>query len=482
MQLSPSNDFVTRVASSHLGRPVSSRGRRPWHGFAIVMCCFILQACAALPDITDMKAGLNNSPYPTIETAKGALPKAAAGSLLSKRLAKSADDIKALAALEEAATGVPLIAGNRLTLLFDGPRTLSAMTAAIAAAKDHVNLETYIFDQDEQGMRFADLLIAKQKEGVQVSIIYDSVGTIGTPKEFFERMRNAGIRLTEFNPLNPTQRTGKWRINNRDHRKILIVDGTVAFTGGINISSSYSSSSLFRAHKPTNGNVGWRDTHIKIEGPAVAAFQWIFLNAWTSQQSEELPQRKFFPPLSAVGDKIVRVIASDPDGEHQIFKSYMLAIQEAKKSIHMTSAYFVPDSQLLEGLKSAARRGVDVRIVLPGVPEVGPVFYAGRTFYNELLESGVKIHELKLAVLHAKTAVIDGVWSTVGSTNIDMRSFAHNHEVNLVVLGEAFGAEMESAFKEDLSDSNEMTKEKWEQRPFSDRFKEWTSRMFEYWL
>lgn len=455
---------------------------RPVEWFPIIAMCFVLPACAALPDVKDLSTTLTPPANPTVETSKGRLSEEKTRSLLAKRWANSSIDIKARAALEEAATGIPLIAGNKLTLLFDGPQTLAAMSAAIAIAKDHINLETYIFDQDELGLRFADLLIAKQKKGVQVSIIYDSVGTIGTPEAFFKRMRDAGIHLTAFNPVNPLGHIGRWRLNNREHRKILVVDGIVAFTGGINISSAYGSSSLFRSEKRAGTKIGWRDTHIKIEGPAVAAFQWIFLNAWLSQQPDALPQRNFFPPLSQAGDKIVRIIASEPGGDYQIFKAYILAIQEAKKSIHITTAYFVPDAQVIEALSNAARRGVDVKIVLPGVPEIGPVFHAGRSFYRELLESGVKIHELKLAVLHAKTAVIDGVWSTVGSTNIDMRSFVHNYEINVVILGDPFGTEMEKAFDEDLRDSLEITKEKWDQRPFVDRIKEWAARTMEYWL
>jgi cardiolipin synthase len=476
------------VQPGHFLRATTTSFRRiPATGQPIGWClaialCIILPACAALPDVKDLNTSLVPRATPAVKTAKGPLGKEQARSLLARRWANSATDITKLAALEEAATGVPLLAGNKLTLLFDGPQTLAAMSAAVAAAKDNINLETYIFDQDELGMRFADLLIARQKDGVQVSIIYDSVGTIGTPEAFFQRMRDAGIRLTAFNPVNPLAHFGRWQLNNRDHRKILIVDGRVAFTGGINISGSYSSSSFFRSGKRVDGKIGWRDTHVRIEGPAVAALQWAFVETWARQQQDELPERNFFPPLTNAGDKIVRVIASDPGGDYQIFRAYILAIQEAKKSIHLTTAYFVPDRQMIEALSNAARRGVDVKIVLPGVPEVGPVFHAGRSFYSELLAGGVKIHELKLAVLHAKTAVIDGVWSTVGSTNLDMRSFVYNNEINIVILGDSFGAEMEKAFDEDLRGSTEIKSEKWEQRSYLDRIKEWSARAFENWL
>jgi cardiolipin synthase len=449
---------------------------------ALVFSCFALTSCASLPDVRNLAQSLQPNSSPTVTNDKGNLSEKRAESLLSKRLRNSKIDITTLAALEEAATGSPLIAGNKVTLLFDGPRTMDAMLAAISNAKDHINLETYIFDQDEMGIRFAELLMAKQREGVQVNIIYDSIGTLGTPSEFFDKMRAAGIRLTEFNPVNPLKRLGRWRLNNRDHRKILVVDGKIAFTGGINIANDYSRSSLFRSRRKGNSDLGWRDTHIQIEGPAVASLQWLFLDTWASQNKDELPDRQFFPPLPEVGDKVVRVIASKPNGDYEIYKAYVLAMQEAQKSIHLTAAYFTPDAQIMDALVQAARRGVDVKVLFPSISDAGLVFYAGRSFYTELLEAGVKIYRLKASVLHAKTAVIDGVWSTVGSANIDIRSFLHNSEINVVVLGEAFGASMESAFQEDLKNSDEVTKEAWEQRPLSDRIREWAARSMEYWL
>jgi len=388
--------------------------------------------------------------------------------------------------LEEAATGVPLIAGNKVTLLFDGPATMREMMAAAQSAKATINLETYIFDQDPIGLQFADLLIDKQKKGVTVNVMYDSVGTLGTPQAFFDRMKQAGIHLIAFNPVNPAKRPGRWELNNRDHRKLMVVDGKVAFTGGINISSTYANSSFFRSRQRPDNNdgkkVGWRDTHIKVEGPAVAAMQWSFVNNWVRQEGGELVQSDYFPPLAPVGDKIVRVLASDPDGGYEIYKSLVLAIQEAKKSVHITSAYFVPDRQIVDALSAAAKRGVEVKLVLPGVTDHGLVFHAGRAFYHELLENKVRIFQLQVAVLHAKTAVIDGTWSTIGSANIDRRSFIHNYELNVVVLDAPFGRDMESAFTEDLRDSKEITQEEWDHRPWSDRIKEWAARLTEYWI
>jgi cardiolipin synthase len=333
-------------------------------------------------------------------------------------------------------------------------------------------------------MKFADLLIARQRAGVNVNVMYDSVGTLGVPQAFFERMRAAGIHLLAFNPVNPAKAHGHWAINNRDHRKLLVVDGRVAFTGGINISADYANSSLFRSHAGhvDPGEVGWRDTHIRIEGPAVAALQYSFIDNWIAQEAGELPDEDYFPRLAPAGNKIVRVLATHPDKGFEIYRAFLLAIGEAKQSIEITSAYFVPDRQTIEALCAAARRGVRVRLVLPGVSDHSLVYHAGRAFYDQLLSNGVEIHELQVAVLHAKTAVIDGSWSTVGSANLDRRSFEHNYELNVIVLDPAFGQAMHAAFEEDLRHARQVTLAQWRARPLLDRIKEMATRLFDYWL
>jgi cardiolipin synthase len=442
-----------------------------------------MAACATLPDVRDLSRQLEPASAPTVATPKGTLPPAKAESLLSQRLRNAKKtDLTALAAMEEAATGSPLIAGNKTTLLFDGPATIEAMMAAIANAKDHINFETYIFDEDEVGLKFADLLMEKQRAGVQVNIIYDSIGTLGVSREFFQRLRDAGINLTEFNPVNPLKGFGSWRINNRDHRKILIVDGKVGFAGGVNIAEDYSHSSLFRSRSRSSAELGWRDTHMKIEGPAVAKLQLLFMDTWARQNKNPLPDLNYFPTLNAVGDKALRIVASRPGSDFEIYKAFTLALQEAKVSIHMTNAYFAPDQNILDTLLSAARRGVDVSIIFPSQSDAGIVYYAGRSFYTELLQAGVRIYELKGSVLHAKTTVVDSAWSTVGSSNFDIRSFLHNSEINVIVLDAAFGASMESAFREDIRNSREITLDEWQQRPATERVKEWGARRLAYYL
>ncbi|MDL2354388.1 MAG: cardiolipin synthase [Pseudomonadota bacterium] len=459
---------------------------RSGNGIILASLMVAMAACASLPEVVPNSAPVAAKLNPTVATANGALRAKQAAALLERRWARATPDMKALAVLEEAATGVPLIAGNKVTLLFDGPVTMREMMAAAREAKSSINLETYIFDQDPIGQQFADLLIEKRQQGVTVNVLYDSVGTFGTPQPFFDRMKAAGITLLAFNPVNPAARVGKWELNNRDHRKLMVVDGSIAFTGGINISSTYANSSFFGSRRNPNKSdgrkVGWRDTHIKVEGPAVAALQWSFVNNWVHQDAGELPEANYFPPLAPAGDKVLRVLASDPDKGFEIYKSLVLAIQESKKSIHITSAYFVPDQQIVDALCGAAKRGVDVRLVLPGVTDHGLVLHAGRAFYDQLLASGVKIFHLQVAVLHAKTAVIDGTWSTIGSSNIDRRSFIHNYELNVIVLDPAFGQNMENAFAEDLRDSTEVSREAWSHRPWADRVKEWAARLTEYWI
>ena len=400
--------------------------------------------------------------------------------------------------LEEAIVGSPLIVGNQVALLIDGPTTYKAMFKAIEEARDHINLETYIFDPDEIGQRFADALIAKQREGVQVNIIYDSVGALNTPAEFFQRMRDSGINVLEYNPVNPLKLRKGWEVNQRDHRKLLVIDGTVAFVGGINISGVYSSSSSGSSSFGSGSSgssdkddddaksaedIPWRDTHIRIEGPVVSEFQKLFITTWQLQKGEPLASRNYLPKQKTKGEEVVRAIGSSPNEPYsQIYVTLLSAINSAESSIHITNAYFVPDPQLKEALKNAAARGVDVKLILPGKTDSDLVWYASRSHYTDLLKGGVHIFERQDAMLHAKTAVIDGVWSTIGSTNLDWRSFLHNQELDAVVLGYDFGRQMHDMFEMDLKDSHEITLEEWKRRPLLDRLKEMGARLWARWL
>ena len=353
------------------------------------------------------------------------------------------------------------------------------MFKAIQSAGDHINFETYLFDDDNIGRRFADLLLEKQEQGVQVNLIYDSVGSQNTPAAFFKHLRDSGIEVLEFNPVNPLKAKKIDFLTHRDHRKILIVDGKIAFTGGVNISGVYSSSP---SGQGSDGQP-WRDTHVRIEGPAVAEFQKLFLDTWKRQKGPELALKNYFPELKQQGNELIQVIGSTHGEKNRVtYIMYVSAITFAEKSMDLTNAYFVPDEQAMTAFTDAAKRGVDVRLIVPGASNHGLVFYAGRSRYEDLLESGVKLYERQGGMLHAKTAVIDGIWSTVGSTNLDLWSFARNDEVNAVVLGREFAAEMEAMFAADIAASHEIRREEWRSRPLTSRIKEWLARLFSYWL
>ena len=441
--------------------------------------------CGSLPTIVPDMA-LHPSRPVQLEGARGPLTPQQSKAVLAKLAARgeATSIFDRHLALEESIVGSPLVTGNKVTLLQDGPATFQAMFDAIRGARDHINLETYIIEDDEVGRKFADALMEKQARGVQVSLLYDSVGSMNTPKAFFKRLADSGVKVLEFNPVNPLTAKKGWEVNQRDHRKLLVVDGQIAFLGGINISSVYSSGSFSPASKRRpDGSPPWRDTHVRVEGPVVAEFQKLFLGTWEKQKGEALPARNLFPRPAGKGSEVVRAIGSSPDEAFSlIYATLISAINSAETSVNLTNAYFVPDPQLLAALKDAAARGVDVKLILPGNTDFWLVFHAGRSYYDELLRGGVKIYERRDALLHAKSALIDGVWSTIGSTNLDWRSFLHNDEVNAVILGQAFGAQMQAMFDADLAASTPVTLADWEQRPLGDRLKETVARAWAYWL
>jgi len=471
------------------GGPGNGRGTRrvSLPVLLLLSCLLAISSCASLPKLEDYVApGSDNTPR--IIGSKGQLSPEISKAIMErlKGQVEPTDIIERHALLIEAISGSPLVAGNKVTLLIDGPATYDAMFKAIREARDSINFETFIFEEDELGRRFADALLKKQAEGAQVNLIYDSVGSMKTPAAFFQRMRDGGIQAREFNPINPLEAGGRiWRLNKRDHRKILVVDGKVAFTGGVNISSVYASSSsgrISREHEGGPGERPWRDTHVQIVGPAVAEFQKLFLETWSKLKGSD-SGRNYYPPLKREGKDLVRVVGSTPGTENRItYMMYVSAFLYAEKFIHLTTPYFAPDNQTLNALIGAAERGVDVRIVLPGKSDSALLYYAGRSYYAQLLESGVKLYERRNSMVHAKTAVIDNIWSTVGSTNMDLTSFLHNDEVNAIILGRDFAAGMESLFEEDLRQSHQILLEEWKKRPLWDRFREWFIKLFGHWL
>jgi len=387
-----------------------------------------------------------------------------------------------LPARQRASPAAPLVEGNEARLLIDGPSTHAAMFGAMAQARDHINLQTYILEDGEAGERLVAVLKDKAAAGVQVHVLYDSIGSIGTPREYFDRLREAGVRVCEFNPV----KTRIDRVNNRDHRKILVVDGRVAFTGGINISNAYGSSS-WRARRTQNQEkdkkTGWRDTQVMVQGPVVAQFQRLFLDAWALQDCGPFAEARYYPKPGHSGDKAMRVVASDPRADRsEMYAALQERIAKARSRVWLTAGYFVPDAETKSALVEAAARGVDVRLVLPGFSDFWAPVYAARSHYKELLAAGVRIFEWHEALMHAKTAVIDSQWASIGSTNLDWRSFVHNYEADVIVYHAGFARELERLFQRDIAASEEIDARQWRRRGVRERLMEWFARQWEYLL
>lgn len=382
---------------------------------------------------------------------------------------------------------VDLYRGNQARLLVDGPTTFGAMKAAIGNARRRVMLESYIVEDQGVAAEIAALLLRKAAQGVRVTMIYDAVGSISTPDAFFKGLNDGGVATCAFNPVNPTKRPGYWGINHRDHRKLLVVDDQVAFTGGINISRVYGSGSFSRRKTPPRGDAledGWRDTQIEIRGPAVAAMVDLYTATWRDQGCKgDLGP---VAPASAArepGERIIRLLASDPRDEvNRIYTTLLAAVQASRRSVHLTMAYFAPGEDFVAALCDAARRGVQVELVLPGRSDFALILHAGRSYYTQMLECGIKLFEMERAVMHAKTAVIDGVFSTVGSSNLDWRSLVSNSELNAIVLGEDFGAQLEALFAKDRAASAAIDPEQWRQRGLKQRALEGLGRAAQRWL
>lgn len=441
----------------------------------------ILAGCASPPDF-DQIASETPGATPRLHGARGPLTAAQSRAILDRlrRENPNSDVLQRHLAFEEAISSMPLTVGNKVTLLRDGDATFKAIFKAVESAKDHINLEYYTFeDVEEDGQHIVDILVAKQEAGVKVNLLYDALGSTGTPGEVFDRLRNAGVKLVEFHPVSAIT-----KINDRDHRKILIVDGTTGIVGGVNLSKVYSSNVLsFDGATKGTPPEHWRDTDLEIQGPAVADLQRLFLAHWQQQNDGPLNEANFFPPQHPFDEQIVHILGSTPENPTpQFYVTLLSAIRNAETRIWITAAYFVPTHDEMEDLRDAARRGVDVRLMLPSRSDSDLALIAGRSHYSDLLEVGVKIYELQGAILHSKTATVDGVWSVVGSSNFDGRSVLFNDEVDAAVLGRETAAQLEAAFQDDIKQSTEIDFKTWKQRPLGDKLKELFSKAWSYWL
>ncbi|HEV6968613.1 MULTISPECIES: phospholipase D-like domain-containing protein [Roseateles] len=383
-----------------------------------------------------------------------------------------------------AAGEAQLLRGNTARLLVDGPATFAAMKAAIVAARHRLFVEFYIVEDEGVAAEVGELLLRKAAEGVHVALMYDSLGSLGTERAFFDRLRQGGIAVCAFNPLNPLERPGHWGLVQRNHRKMLAADSDVAFTGGINLSNVYAEGSFGSARRqraPADAERrGWRDTQVEVRGPVVGALAALFRESWERQGCEgELPPAP--PPRVATpGQRVIKLVAGDPaNGVNPSYTALLHAIDASQRSVQLTMAYFAPGREFIQALCDAARRGVSVALVLPGRSDVKMVLHAARARYAQLLEAGVQIHEMSGSVMHAKTAVIDGVYSSVGSSNLDWRSIVGNNEVDVIVLGDDFGQEMQALFARDLQVSRRIDAAQWSQRGLGERLLEGFARLVE---
>ena len=447
--------------------------------------CIAFAGCATLPDIASPQATGKASPQ--IAGRRGPLTPEQSKLILERLGTDSGDDglLKRHAAYEQAISESPLLTGNHTRLLRDGPQTFKAMFSAMQGAANHINLEYYIFeDVESDGTHLSDLLVAKRQSGVAVNVIYDSYGSGSTAKPFLDRLKQAGINLVSFNPVNPLESKVPYSFNDRDHRKTLVVDGKLAIVGGVNLSTAYQSNPIGKSGGPPGSTQDqWRDTDLQIEGPAVAELQKLFLDHWTSQKGPPLDQSAMFPVIAPKGDTVARVLGSTPDNEVPLYYVTLLtAIRTAEKSVKITAAYFAPTKQEMEALTEAARRGVDVRLMLPGRSDSPLSLAVAHSRYSELLDAGVKIYEMHNVILHSKIVIVDGVWAAIGSSNFDHRSVIFNDEVDVVVLGSEAAGELEDMFQANQAASQPIEIRAWKTRPIWVRLNETYSLAWEYLL
>ena len=361
------------------------------------------------------------------------------------------------------------VSGSRVRYLRDGEQAFPAMLEAIAAAREQVLVEMYWFGSDRTGRQFAEALAERARAGLDVAVIYDAIGSIDASPSMFDDLREAGARVLEFHPVAPWQRRFRLdRLQVRDHRKILVIDGVVGFTGGLNLGDPWAP----EAH----GGGGWRDDAVALEGPVVESMRLLFERTWIGQGQSPLrrPQRRLELPdgptrIRLLGESAGQGWRSGTFHRRAIRSAYLSRIYHAQKRVWIANSYFVPDPIVLRALRRAGRRGVDVRILVPGRSDVLATMWAARATYSRLLRAGVRIFEWGGNILHAKTAVVDGHWTTIGSYNLDYRSLRYNLEVNVAVDDEGFAAEVEASMERDQQASPEIDRATWAMRPLSGR-------------
>ena len=367
------------------------------------------------------------------------------------------------AATVAAYTGSPVVGGNRVEVLLNGDEIFPAKLRAIRSARRTINYAQYVFEEGKPAQDVAQAMAERCRAGVTVNVLLDAVGALALPTEYRDIMTNAGCRVEIFRPLSPFAID---KVNNRNHRRILVADGRMGITGGSGTSGKWGGDGKTQDH--------WRDTDVWIEGPVVEQLQGAFAENWLEATGIALGGRDYFPaPLEAKGHASAQAVRSSPaGGSAAMYTMFLLAMASARRSIYITNPYFLPDDKMVETLVRTARNRVRVVLLLPGAIDHNIVKQASRGELGRLLEAGVEVYEYRAALLHAKTMVVDSRWATVGSTNLDRRSFALNDEINLVVYDEAIAHRLERIFEADLARSRRITYEGWRNRSMMSRFLE----------
>ena len=359
--------------------------------------------------------------------------------------------------------GPPIIDGNRIKNLENGSQIFPAMLEAVRSAKTSINFETYIYWSGDVGDQFADALAERARQGVKVHVLLDWVGSQKMEESLITELKTAGVKVERYHPL-------RWynlgRINNRTHRKLLVVDGRLGFTGGVGIADQWSGNAEGPEH--------WRDSHYQLEGPAVAQMQAAFMDNWIKTTGNVLHGEAYFPELEPMGNALGQVFTSSPSGGGDSMQlMYLLSIAAAERTIDLSAAYFVPDELTRKALRMALDRGVRLRIIVPGRHiDAQLVRQASRAQWGELLEAGAEIHEYEPTMFHCKTLIVDSQLVSVGSTNFDNRSFRLNDEANLNVYDKQFAEQLEDVFEADLGRSKRITLEMWKKRPLRQKMME----------
>ena len=356
--------------------------------------------------------------------------------------------------------GPALLGGNRVQALLNGDQIFGDMLKAIRGARSTITFESYIYWSGETGEQFTRALAERARAGVKVHLLFDALGSGRIDDKSVEEMKAAGVQVEKYNPW-------RWNtlatINNRTHRKIMVVDGRIGYTGGVGIADEWRGNAEDPQH--------WRDTHFRLEGPAVAHMQAAFMENWIEVTGQVLHGKEYFPALAEAGGEMAQFIVTSPGGGSESMQlMYLLSIAAAAKSIQLSAAYFVPDGVEIRALAAAVKRGARVQIIVPGQETDSPaVRRASRSTWGELLRAGVEIYEYQPTFFHCKVMIVDGLWVSVGSTNFDSRSFSVNDEANLNVYDRAFAGDQQRIFEDDLKRSKRISYEDWKARPWTEK-------------